>query len=132
MFAFIGLECSTADRAGEFDLRTALNYSRMLCPPQLSAFIAAEFFLFAVQHLWNLRMALQAKANISSWLVEWQNTVSLTVGFYCICRNTKLLCNRMNWYTAFTQSGYDLFLLFRHLDHILVNKKKRAEKRLCP
>lgn len=132
MFTFIGLECSTADRAGEFDLRTALNYSRMLCPPQLSAFVAAEFFLFAVRRLRNFGLTLQAKANVSSWLVERQNAVSLTVGFYCICGNTKLFCDRRNRHTTFTQFGYDLFLLFRHLDHILVNKKERAEKRFCP
>jgi hypothetical protein len=132
MFTFIGLECSAADRAGEFDLRTALNYSRMLCPPQLSAFITAEFFHLAMRCLRNLRMALQAETDIFAWLIGRLNVMSLAKGFYRICRNTELLCNRMNWYTAFTQFGYDLFLLFRHLDHILVNKKERAEKRLCP
>lgn len=132
MFTFIGLECSTADRAGEFDLRTALNYSRMLCPPQLSAFITAEFFHLAVRCLCDFFMALQAETDIFAWFIERLNVMSLAVGFDRVGRNTKLLCNRMNWYTAFTQSGYDLFLLFRHLDHILVNKKERAEKRLCP
>lgn len=133
MFTFIGLECSAADRAGEFDLRTALNYSRMLCPPQLPAFITAEFFLFAMQHLWNLRMALQAKVNVSSWLVEWQNTVPLAIGFYRICRNTELFCNRRNWHTAFTHFSYNLFLLFRHfVITSFAQKKKRAEKKTLP
>lgn len=132
MFTFIGLEYSTADRAGEFDLRTALNYSRMLCPPQLTAFVAAEFFLFAVRCLRNFGLTLQAETDIFAWLIGRLNVMSLAIGFYRICRNTELFCNRMNWYTAFTQSGYDLFLLFRHLDHVLVNKKERAEKRLCP
>lgn len=77
-------------------------------------------------------MALQAETDIFAWLIGRLNVMSLAKGFYRICRNTELLCNRMNWYTAFTQFGYDLFLLFRHLDHILVNKKERAEKRLCP
>ena len=90
VFAFIGLECSTADRAGEFDLRTALNDSRMLCPPQLSAFVAAEFFLFAVRCLRNLRMALQAETDFFAWLIGRLNVMSLAIGFYRICRNTKL------------------------------------------
>lgn len=132
MFTFIGLECSTADRAGEFDLRTALNDSRMLCPPQLSAFVAAELFHLAMRCLRNLCMTLQAETDILAWLIGRLNVMSLAIGFYRICRNTKLLCDRRNRHTAFPHFGYDLFLLFRHLDHILVNKKKRAEKRLCP
>lgn len=132
MFTFIGLECSTADRAGEFDLRTALNDSRMLCPPQLPAFVTAEFFLFAVRCLRNLRMAVQAETDIFAWLIGRLNVMSLAVGFYRICRNTELFCDRIDRHTAFSQFGYDLFLLFRHFDHILVNKKKRAEERLCP
>ena len=111
MFTFIGLECSTADRAGEFDLRTALNDSRCLR---------------------NLRMAVQAETDIFAWLIGRLNVMSLAVGFYRICRNTELFCDRIDRHTAFSQFGYDLFLLFRHFDHILVNKKKRAEERLCP
>ena len=133
MFTFIGLECSAADRAGEFDLRTTLNHGGMCYPPQLSAFIAAEFFLFAVQHLWNLRMALQAETDIFAWLIGRLNVMSLAKGFYRICRNTELLCNRMNWYTAFTHFSYNLFLLFRHfVITSFAQKKKRAEKKTLP
>ena len=132
MFAFIGLKCFSADRADKLNLRISANNGGMLCPPQLTAFITAELFLFAVRRLRNFGLTLQAKANISSWLVERQNTMSLAVGFYRICRNTELFCDRRNRHTAFSHFGYDLFLLFRHLDHILVNEKERAEKKLCP
>lgn len=132
MFTFIGLECSTADRAGELDLRTTLNHVGVCCPPQLAALIRAEFFLFAVRRLWNFCIALQAKTDILAWLIGRLNVMSLAVGFYRICRNTELFCDRIDRHTAFSQFGYDLFLLFRHFDHILVNKKKRAEKKLCP
>lgn len=81
MFTFIGLECSTADGTGEFDLRTALNDSRMLSPPQLSAFITAEFFHLAVRCLGNLRMALQAETDIFARFIGQLNVMSLAVGF---------------------------------------------------
>lgn len=133
MFTFIGLECSAADRAGELDLRTTLNHGGMCCPPQLSAFVAAEFFLFAVRHLRNLCMTLQAETDFFARFIGQLNVMSLTVGFYRICRNIELFCDRRNRHTAFSQFGYDLFLLFRHfIITVLCTKKKRAEKRLCP
>lgn len=81
MFTFIGLECSTADRAGEFDLRTTLNHGGMCYPPQLSAFVTAEFFHLAVRCLCDLFLALQAETDIFAWFIERLNVMSLTVGF---------------------------------------------------
>ncbi len=90
MFTFIRLKCFTADRTDKLDLRISANNRGMFCPPQLTAFITAEFFQLAVRCLCDLFMTLQAETDIFAWFIERLNIMSLAVGFYRVGRNTEL------------------------------------------